>query len=179
MFLQYSGILSILSAWVLIVAPAYLYGIDNRKHTISTATQNKQTKQIITFGLLLGSFLQFLFLTYLSQKLQISYSNPGYWLYLSTIFASLTAALFTEQKHTQIHRFAVKYYFLIHPATLVLICMALINSSYAYAFWFSLCLIIINYIGLWWLHQKYGKNALLELWVFLNLSILTIFLTLV
>jgi hypothetical protein len=174
--MQYSGILAIVFAWGFVTFPA-LISIDSKKYTISEATKKKTSRIVIGFGLVIGAFLQFLFLLYITEKFTLSSYDIGHFLYLLTNIATVLVAIFTIQKATQIHTFLVCFYFICHPVALVLVGLSTHDSIIKLI---STLLMVLYCVGNFILWNRYRKqNAYMEQWAFLILSIWVLYITFV
>lgn len=177
--LNLSGILAILIAWLFVVFPALKYGINPTKQTITSATSlSKVVKRYITFGLIVGSFFQGLFIFYIIEKFQIPLFSIGNILYLTTNIATIFVALYNFDKHPKFHTFFALYYFIMCPISLILISLSVIQSYY-YIFIFSLAIVLMYTIGESLIYKKFKGCAYLEIWAFFMLSIWTIVMIIV
>ena len=164
------------SAWFFIVSPSIFAGIDSKKQTITFVTNNKKLKIFINFGLITGGIFQLLFSYYLLQKFMLNYLNIGILLYTSTAATSVLVAIFSEQSYPKIHKLLAVYYFLANPLSMMLIGLSTNNLT---LITISLCIPIAYYLGLLYLHNKHKtKNALMEKWAFVSMSIWTVVITL-
>ncbi|MFA6520651.1 MAG: DUF998 domain-containing protein [Candidatus Paceibacterota bacterium] len=180
-FIKFSGVLAIFSAWVLVIYPAIRYGINTKRETVSLATlENKKVGKIVGLGLIVGTFFQIMFLFYLTQKFSLSYLNLGCLLYLSANLATILVAIFTYRKYPVIHNFFTKYYFSIMPISLVLITFPIRNTSANILFIFSLLMFVLYLFGQIFLFIKHKEgNSLMEAWAFVTLSVWTLVMTFV
>jgi hypothetical membrane protein len=173
--LKYSGLLAMFFAWVFVVFPTLFAGIDSKKQTITFATNNKKVKIIINLGLIIGGFFQLVFSYFILHKYSLNYFNIGVLLYTSTAITSISVAIFSEQSYPKIHKYLAEYYFLVNPLSLMIIGLS-VNHYILKTI--SLFIPITYYIGLFYLHSKHKtKNALMEKWAFVTMSIWTFTVT--
>jgi hypothetical protein len=180
LFLRFSGILAMFVAWFFVVGPALHHGIDGKRQTITSATvENKKVARIVGFGLVIGAFLQGLFLFYLIQRFQLHLLSIGSFLYLTSNIATIFVAFCHYSKYPKIHEFYAKYYFVMSPLSLAFIGFSAMKLN-SYLFVFSLIVVLLYFFGIWQLIKRFrSDNALLEMWAFFALSIWTIVLTFV
>ena len=177
-FIRLSGLLAMFSAWVFVVAPAIRYGIDGKRQTISSLTRNVKVRIIVSFGLIIGTIFQIIFLVYLHTRFPQGLSYIGSMIYLSAQVATIMVVLFPEYKHFKIHNFFVKYYFVFFPISLVII-TGIFPSKNSCLFILN-CLVTLSYfLGTWWSFSKFGASARVEQQAFLILSLWIVFLTIV
>lgn len=177
LFLQYSGILAVLVAWVLVVAPAIIGGIDLAKETITGATRlSKKASRVISAGLVIGALLQATFLLHLIQKFHLPYLSIGNLLYLSSNLATILVALFHYDRYPNIHNILVAFYFIFCPLSLGFIAYTLKNINPDF-FTFSLWVVFFYFLVEGYLLIKFKGSVYLEIWAFLILSIWTTVIT--
>lgn len=177
-FLRFSGILATLVAWLFVVAPAIAYGIDSKNEPITAAVvKNRKVMMIVSFGLIVGAFLQGFFLFYLIQRFGLPLFGIGSFLYLTSNIATILVAIFHFDKHPKIHQTFAEYYFVVSPLSLAFIGFTAIKNG-AHLFIFSLIIVLLYFAGSGIVIKKLGsQNAWLEMWAFIMLSVWTIVFT--
>lgn len=176
LILKLSGIVSIVITWLFVVAPAIRAGIDNKRQTISSATINRRVAVPVTFGLIIGTFFQIIFLSYLLNRFELDFLNFGSILFLTSNLATILVALLPEHKYLKIHSFFVKYYFVTNPISLLYISY-LANKPFLFVI--AIGSVILYFSGILIIIKKEGVCARVEQWAFLTLSALTVFMTVV
>jgi len=176
LILKLSGIISILITWLFVVVPAIRSGIDNKRQTISSATKKREVAIPVSFGLIIGTLFQILFLSYLLKRFELGYLNFGSILFLTTNLATIMVALLPEYKYFKAHSFFVKYYFVFNPISLLYISY-LANNVLLFAV--AIVSVILYFSGIIRIIMQEGVCARVEQWAFFTLSILTIFMTVI
>lgn len=166
-----SGIIAIVVTWMLVVAPAVRTGMDGSRQSISSTTCDVAVGRTVSLGLIVGTVFQVIFLFHLSRKFGFGLWSPGAVLFLSTCVSSFLVAFVPEHRYAILHNILVKYYFVAHPVSLLLI------SGYPGIPWLSAFTIadtLLYYLGTGWILMRYGICAHAENWAFLMLSAWTI-----
>jgi hypothetical protein len=178
-FVRFSGIFAIIAAWMLVIYPAIRFGINTRKETVSLATlKNEQVGKVVSFGLVVGTLFQIIFLFYFSQKFLLNYFSFGSLLYLTANSATIFVAFFTYKNYPTIHKFFVEYYFFAMPISLVFLVYHLKDTSAHILFSFSIFILILYFVGQLLLFLKHKEsNSLMEAWAFAMLSAWTLVVT--
>lgn len=176
LIIKLSGIISILITWLFVVAPAVRAGIDNKRQTISSATKKREVAIPVNFGLVIGTFFQILFLSYLHKRFELGYFNFGSILFLTTNLATIMVVLLPEHKYFKAHSFFVKYYFVFNPISLLYISY-LANNVLLFAV--AIASVILYFSGIIKIIMEEGVCARVEQWAFLTLSVLMVFMTIV
>ncbi|KKS95065.1 MAG: hypothetical protein UV71_C0013G0015 [Microgenomates group bacterium GW2011_GWC1_43_13] len=179
MLLNYSGIISILLVWPLVVFLSLLKGLKYRSKTISQITGIKRNLYIINSGLILGSIFQVLFLYFLSKKFPVENMSIFIFIYLTTILAAILTAIFPYYKYLGIHTFVVKYFFIVNPLSLIIFGY-LIRNTNIYLSLISIIIPLIYYLGIFGILKAYkGINAIIQIWEFSLLSLWIILISLI
>ncbi|MCA9377237.1 hypothetical protein H6763_00290 [Candidatus Nomurabacteria bacterium] len=175
--LQISGLVAVIIAWVFVVTPAICSGIDPKRQTITNATKkSKRVSFIISFGLVFSAIFQSIFALYLIDRFDLSFSNIGILVYLSTNIATMFLAFFHIERHPKLHIFFAIYYFIVSPISYGLIGSSISGSS-NHLFELSILMILLYGFGELVLLYKYRGGALAEIWPILLLSIWTMVFT--
>lgn len=177
--LKYSGIMSVIITWILVVLPVVRKNNDIYGQSISSASSSNNTVRIVSIGLILRALFQAMFLVYLSQIEEVQVSSLSILVYFTTILATITTALFPLTRNPKIHNLAVKYFFVVYPITMVLIGLEMQNFNQLLTY-LSILLTVCYFVGMIVIFKKFGlSNALAEIWAFFVISIWIVCLTLV
>lgn len=177
--LKYSGIMSVIITWILVVLPVVRKNNDIYGQSISSASSSNNVVRKVSIGLIIGALLQTIFIVYFSQVDEVEVSPLSIVVYFSTILATITTALFPLTRNPKIHNLAVKYFFVVYPIAMILIGLDISSTNLLFTY-FSIFISLAYFLGMFVIHKKFGlSNALAEIWAFFVISIWVVNLTLV